>query len=550
MRETVCDIDRDILKLVMRRYNLIQRMAATKGKLAPQEERYIRESWEAQVAKVSSDPKLSSRFFTLLQEVNFAPRPEEGAAPRRPSFGLAPLQKPVNIALDAPRDQEETQVWCAMAAASGQPVSLTQVLMNDAVTDCVHMFNQFSCALKRTEGKISADATAPAQAPDKIIHVGNSPLNFYMSVAHYIGRPSHAKFSGGPALKLADFSALRRFLPTVGARMISLVPRSDGLPMRIESAGLVPDVIPVAADLPADFVLSLVMAAPFYQKPVIFDFAAYPKALADDVLRRAMPILKQAGCDCERQETTLALRAGQVSVPAAPDLAMDLSIATVLFALGAINGGKVQLSGQLADNARTGAVQEFFAQLNLSLKQDENGVTLRTPAGYKLPDTRLTIPAALPATMVPLVCACACVQALRYGQAQVPDGCQHMPETLSDLNSFAGACGLLLNEDVLEPRHDDGEEHGTPAWTAPSSMWACALALTACARPHAGRGFQLNNPGVLTDLYPGFWALYNALPEPKKLRAEENGQIPQPRERRRIRTSQVAQLTPRPEEDF
>ncbi len=135
------------------------------------------------------------------------------------------------------------------------------------------------------------------------------------------------------------------------------------------------------------------------------------------------------------------------------------------------------------------------------------------------------------------------MQALKNGRAMVPAGC-----SAEDINGFAGACGLLVNGDIIEPRHNDGEEHGTPVWTAPSGLWACALAIAALARPHAGRGLQLNNPGVLTELWPGFWSLYNALPEPVQRRAEEAPA--QTRERRRILTSEKAQLTPRPEEDY
>ena len=42
LRETVCDIDRDILRMLMRRHNLIKRMYNAKGFLEPAEEKSIR----------------------------------------------------------------------------------------------------------------------------------------------------------------------------------------------------------------------------------------------------------------------------------------------------------------------------------------------------------------------------------------------------------------------------------------------------------------------------------------------------------------------------
>ena len=82
LREVVSDIDRDILRLLLRRHNLLARMHNSKGFLEPAEEKALRESWEAAVSRVSRDARLSGRFFSLMQEVEFLPRPsaqrEEG----------------------------------------------------------------------------------------------------------------------------------------------------------------------------------------------------------------------------------------------------------------------------------------------------------------------------------------------------------------------------------------------------------------------------------------------------------------------------------------
>ena len=47
LRESVCDIDRDILRLLMRRHNLLRRMYNAKGHLDPAEEKFLREAREA-----------------------------------------------------------------------------------------------------------------------------------------------------------------------------------------------------------------------------------------------------------------------------------------------------------------------------------------------------------------------------------------------------------------------------------------------------------------------------------------------------------------------
>ena len=191
------------------------------------------------------------------------------------------------------------------------------------------------------------------------------------------------------------------------------------------------------------------------------------------------------------------------------------------------------------------AVADLLAQLGLELQADDGTVSLKADPSFQMNGAQLTVPAALPAELAPLPFAFACIQALKYGQASLPAGTSTDPDVVSQYGSFARACGLDLTDEGLRPWGGD-EPAGTPAWTAPSPMWACALALAACARP-ASRGFFLNNPGILTGLYPAFWPLYNARPEPG-LRRVQQATLPV-RERRRIITKSVAQLTPRPEDE-
>ena len=124
LRETVCDIDRDILRMLMRRHNLIKRMYNAKGFLEPAEEKSIRESWEAAVSRVSRDPRLSGRFFTLMQEVEFLPRPGEDGEAQRPAFNLAPADMPVRLSMPAPRSCRLTRAWATLAACTGQTVRI------------------------------------------------------------------------------------------------------------------------------------------------------------------------------------------------------------------------------------------------------------------------------------------------------------------------------------------------------------------------------------------------------------------------------------------
>ena len=75
LREVVTEIDRDILRLLLKRHNLIGKMRGSRPRLDPAEEKFLREAWQKAVAKVSRDADLSGRFFALMQDATFLPRP-------------------------------------------------------------------------------------------------------------------------------------------------------------------------------------------------------------------------------------------------------------------------------------------------------------------------------------------------------------------------------------------------------------------------------------------------------------------------------------------
>ena len=84
------------------------------------------------------------------------------------------------------------------------------------------------------------------------------------------------------------------------------------------------------------------------------------------------------------------------------------------------------------------------------------------------------------------------------------------------------------------------QQNAAQAWNAPSPVWALALALAACARDTRNQGFRLGNPGIMTGLFPAFWTLYNALPEPAAKKPTGNEKTTAAPARRRIITTAVA----------
>ena len=102
---------------------------------------------------------------------------------------------------------------------------------------------------------------------DKVLHVGDDALNLWLVVAFSLNMPSRLKITGGSSLRFLDLAPLRHFLPELSARLTNVVPGQNGLPIRLECAGILPDSVTLPADLPPDFLSALLLAAPFRERP-------------------------------------------------------------------------------------------------------------------------------------------------------------------------------------------------------------------------------------------------------------------------------------------
>lgn len=568
LKDAVTEIDRDILRLLLRRHNLIERMRGGRPRLDPAEEKFLREAWQKAVAKVSRDADLSGRFFALMQDATFLPRPAaeaggEGAAAapgteRRDAFNLAPPRKPLELSLTAPLACREARAWLFLAAAAGAPLRLAPCLMNDPQVDLIKALNQLGASVTREQDAVIARAAEPLGRPDKVVYVGDDLWNLFLLLAFYVARPSRVKFLGETELKLADLSTMRRFLPQLGARFTNVIPRSTGLPARLECSGIVPGMAELPPDVPGELGAALLLAAPFFDREFTLVLGGHPQR--EELLALALPPLRAAGIAVTEREGRVSVRPGPPRLAPEPALPMDAGLASYLLALAMPLGGEVRLAGIWPEAPEAGAAAEVLRNMGLPLEASPGpgggvGVKLDAP---RCPARLSTVPQGalerLPARLSPLPLALAACAALCGAGADAPAAALEAlrcPPALA--GDFFAAAGLELAEGELRPgpdlARDAGKGFSAPAWNAPAPSWALALALAACARPEHCKGFRLGNPGIATALYPGFWGLYNGLPKPPARRREEAEAAPAARGHRRIRTATMAVLPPEPESE-
>lgn len=539
LRASVAELDQEILRLLVRRTNLLNKIRE-KGRVPVEVEKYLREAWQDAVGHVSRDPELSGRFFSLMQQISFLPKPggksEENlpGSMRRQAFNLAPPDKPVHINLTAPLSGCQCASWLYLAAASGQKLRLAPCLQNDPLVDFVQGLAQMGAAITREDDAIYVREAAPLATPDKVIHAGSGAFNLYLFIAHYLGRHSRVKLVGDASLQLSDFTALIQLMPALGARFVCLVPKSNGLPARLESSGILPAGITPDAQIPSQFVEALLLAAPFYETPFAVDLRSQPER--ESILAHVLPMLQESGAVFALQDKTIGISPSQLTIPPSPDIPMDAELAAFLLAFAPALGGEVKLGGTLDHWPEN---EQFWSLcLKNGFRMTKEGVEARfaTPANsFPADDFSPKCPWQTACMTALLACA-----ALNGGDITLPPDMRILPEVVD----FLRMAGLGLSDEGKVKVEERGENL---VWNAPTPAWALALAVAACRRS-GKQGWQLGNPGIVTELWPHFWALYNSLPSPRMQKKEEVKT--EPRQRRRIITDIVAVPPEIREEDW
>lgn len=80
---------------------------------------------------------------------------------------------------------------------------------------------------------------------NKIIYAGQSKFHFYLLLCLALGQVTRAKFTGSTKLKIHDVRPVQELLPRLGARLTIVEPHSNGLPVRVESSGQIPETITI-----------------------------------------------------------------------------------------------------------------------------------------------------------------------------------------------------------------------------------------------------------------------------------------------------------------
>ena len=204
-----------------------------------------------------------------------------------------------------------------------------------------------------------------------------------------------------------------------------------------------------------------------------------------------------------------------------------------------------RLEGHWASTRAAALAERLLSRAGLDLRKGTDDIRAARPENPapQAPDADdLRAVAAGAPDLLPLAVLLAAV-AVRNGQPAVLPA---LPGAEAEVcEAFLARLGLRPDEGgELKPAQEanGAETAPLPAWLAPSAPWAVALALGAFLKPH----LHLGNPGVLTDLFPAFWALYNTLPTPELGRKKPEPVDVKPARRRIIAQGVYGELPPDP----
>lgn len=524
--EEISEMDVELMKLLARRSKLIQKTRRPKkegsGTTGISSEKQLRLLWEANAIKFSKDPRLARQLFTLISDIEFTSKVD---AEEKEDFTLSPNRKPVNVDLPGPASLQGARLWMALAAAAGAQCRLKHLLSAAPVTELSKGLNQAGAALFWQDDDIVSKGGERLSFADKVIFAGDDHLNFYLLSLMAVGRHGTLKFTGGTGLKDADLTAFRHFLPQLGARVAHVVPRSNGLPVRLECSGVIPDAIAIPSDLPEDAVTACLIAATTWDLRITINLTNNPHA--ETALRTVRPLLDQCGIQHTGTESDFSIFPGPASIPAEPLLTLDPTISTILLALPVFTAGTVKLDGVWPT-----AMQEGEDALTLLRS---SGLEVTAADGKIISSATRNVAMAeqtklgnLHAHYFPLAVAISCARAKATNSPvplpAIPEG---VDPTLVD--GFVAQVNMLIDDGKVFPSAD---VPSAPVWSSPNAYWTMAFALIAFLK----RAIKISNPGTISDLMPSFWTFYNGLPEPSMIRKPKHEETAseQPKRRRII----------------
>jgi len=507
LTQELAQIDEKLVALLMTRTNLLSRAAASRrnknlGITDPSQEKVLWQVWRDASKVDNLEPQILKKIFHLSNNLSYA-RVERNSSNEKP-LCLFPRRKPADIDLEAPRDQILRSMMFFLGATNSSPMTIAPFQGNDISLELINALNL--CGFDLTFQSTQCE-TRPVQywsMDNKIIYAGQSKFHFYLLLCLALGQVTRAKFTGSTKLKIHDVRPVQDLLPQLGARLTVVEPHSNGLPVRVESSGQLPESIVIPKGVSKKFVLALVVAATTYKAGLsiqLHESFAHSKLLRKGIgfLQQCMPELQFEGQSITVPPAPARLDISTVDIPVDPLMSLYLLV------LPFFTDGKVSLRGKWPQYAsHLHDIMDILHEFGLKLSVGGNRIT---SVMGKRPQ-KLSIDITSCQEYLPLVLAMSmglrgtCDITLDTGREDV--------EYAQDLLENLGA-GYAIEPGLLQVGLPVTRKVSESAWQSPGPYWTLAGALISFTHP----GVCMTNADNISSAWPWFWKIFMNLPSPQ-----------------------------------
>jgi 3-phosphoshikimate 1-carboxyvinyltransferase len=507
LTQELAQVDEKLVALLMTRTNLLSRAASSRrsknlGITDPTQEKVLWQVWRDASKADNLEPQILKKIFHLSNNLSYA-RVERNSSNEKP-LCLFPRRKPADIDLEAPRDQILRSMMFFLGATNSAPMAIAPFQGNDISLELINALNL--CGFNLTFQNRQCE-TQPVQfwsMDNKIIYAGQSKFHFYLLLCLALGQVTRAKFTGSTKLKIHDVRPVQDLLPQLGARLTVVEPHSNGLPVRVESSGQLPETIAIPKGVSKKFVLALVVAATTYKSGLsiqLHESFASSKLLRKGIgfLQQYIPELQFEGLSITLPPPPISLDLSTVDIPVDPLMSLHLLVLPFFIE------GKVVLRGKWPEYVpHLQDIMDILHEFGLKISIGGNKMT----SGMGKRPQQLSIDITSCQEYLPLVLAMS--MGLRGPCAITLDTTREDVDYAQDLLENLGA-GYSIEPGLLQLGLPGGKKVSESAWQSPGPYWTLAGALISFTHP----GLCMTNADNISSAWPWFWKIFMNLPSPQ-----------------------------------
>lgn len=507
LTQELAQIDERLVSLLASRTGLLSRAAMSRRAknlsiTDPNQEKTLWQVWRDSPKAEGLEPQMLRRIFHLANNLAYS-RAENSSAPGK-SLSLFPRRKPVNIDLDAPRDQILRSMTFFLGALGSTSLTVAPFQSNSISLELINALNLCGFNIAIQDRQCLIRPALSWSLDNKAVYAGQSTFHFYLLLCLALGGVNRVKYTGATKLKILDLRPVQELLPRLGCRLTIVEPHSNGLPVRVETSGRIPDSLDIPPGISRKFILALIAAATTFKKTL--SIRLHESYGDSKLLRKGIAFLQHFLPEVQFDGSVVTIPAGSAGLDAAQmDIPVDPLMSLHLLVLPFFTDGQVTLRGKWPGyTPNLQDVMDILYEFGLRISIEPDSITSRM--GDRPP--RLSLDITSCQEYLPLLLAMAfglrgaCDIRLNTARIDV--------EHAQDLLEALGA-GYSLQPGLLRLGLPSTRKPKEGPWQSPGPYWTLAGALISFTHP----GVCLANADNISSAWPWFWKIFMNLPEPQ-----------------------------------